>query len=787
MDESLEIQTNQAVAMVYRYPGFQPFQDNSMDRQLFFGREVEKEQLLHKILARRLVVIYAKSGMGKTSLLNAGIYDQLRSQRYLPLVVRFHESNKLTWDLFYEIVADEAEKYKRCGFVSDWYPGDRNTLWEYFKTVEFWSAEDDLLTPVLILDQFEELFTRVTDVDARHAFITQLSDLVRGRMPLSVQKRLFQDDPDKADAPTYSHRMPELKTIIAIREAHYGQLQALAKKIPEIFDSRFRLEPLNRENARKAITEPARKKIGETEFDKTGFTYSDEAVDAILDFLCSGNAENENSHHAVEPHQLQQLCRKIAAKAHKKDDRKIQVEDLGGEQGMQRILQDFYDEEMARLPVKIQKSVRNLIEDGLISRQSRIRIPLHGADINQRFGVSDQTLNVLIERRLLRSEQKRGGYLYELSHDTLIKPILDSRAKRNSKSRDKQIAYTTLKWAAMVLGIVALVIGGCKYATQHYFMKGLSAEELEVKIKALNTATRLPGGSPNAHLELAKVYLRPGKTQNTTKAIEHLNTAVREDTNYHQAYFLLANEYAKSDMEGWKDNARKNYEKATSTNKNNSEVYYAWGLFELNRGSQEDGFLYLKNAVDRNPQQVSFYFAIADERRKRGMTKELIDILEEGIENNPYESRLYTYLANEYYTRSNYKFAADRYEKGLQNDKHLNKDSKIIINLASCYAQLKNYPKAIDYYSHATELIESNTLLHPQQRSEMLAPIHLSMANMFLDKKELLKAISEYKQAIKNNAMLFEAFLGLSTAYQFNNQPVLAMKTMEEAGMKRLR
>ena len=55
-----------------RYPGSRSFQDTDVDRLLFYGREHEKGALLHLVLAQDLVLFYAKSGTGKTSLLNAG-------------------------------------------------------------------------------------------------------------------------------------------------------------------------------------------------------------------------------------------------------------------------------------------------------------------------------------------------------------------------------------------------------------------------------------------------------------------------------------------------------------------------------------------------------------------------------------------------------------------------------------------------------------------------------------------------------------------------------------------
>jgi predicted ribonuclease YlaK len=74
-----------------RYPGSRPFQDNDLDRLLFWGREQEKSTLLHLILAEDLVLLYAKSGMGKTSLLSAGILQQLRVKEYFPVLLRLND------------------------------------------------------------------------------------------------------------------------------------------------------------------------------------------------------------------------------------------------------------------------------------------------------------------------------------------------------------------------------------------------------------------------------------------------------------------------------------------------------------------------------------------------------------------------------------------------------------------------------------------------------------------------------------------------------------------------
>ena len=62
----------------YRYPGSPPFRDIEIDRRLFKGRDEEAKKVFHSILSADLFLLYAVSGMGKSSLLNAGVMHRLR-------------------------------------------------------------------------------------------------------------------------------------------------------------------------------------------------------------------------------------------------------------------------------------------------------------------------------------------------------------------------------------------------------------------------------------------------------------------------------------------------------------------------------------------------------------------------------------------------------------------------------------------------------------------------------------------------------------------------------------
>ena len=72
------------------WPGLASFTESS--REFFFGREKETEELVRLIRRNTLTVLFGQSGLGKSSLLQAGAFPQLREADYLPLYLRIdHE------------------------------------------------------------------------------------------------------------------------------------------------------------------------------------------------------------------------------------------------------------------------------------------------------------------------------------------------------------------------------------------------------------------------------------------------------------------------------------------------------------------------------------------------------------------------------------------------------------------------------------------------------------------------------------------------------------------------
>ena len=62
------------------YKGLTPFDDSDLDAHFFFGRERECELIEANLMASRLTVLYGETGVGKSSVLRAGVAHHLRGQ-----------------------------------------------------------------------------------------------------------------------------------------------------------------------------------------------------------------------------------------------------------------------------------------------------------------------------------------------------------------------------------------------------------------------------------------------------------------------------------------------------------------------------------------------------------------------------------------------------------------------------------------------------------------------------------------------------------------------------------
>ena len=405
----------------YRYPGARPFEPQ--ESTVFFGRQGDIDQLLHRLQLEPLLVLYAKSGLGKSSLLNAGLLPRIQQARQLQTFsVRFQayqpgsDGNILPLDRARKLLQASSPLLDRL------HTEEPKSLWYLLKAHQLQAVAQK--GALLILDQFEELFTY--PAEAIHDFARQLSELLYTTIPDPYRRgleKILKESPDSVAASELQrlHQPFDLRVIMAIRSDRYSLLDRLKPFLPNLLDSTYELQPLNRRQAEDAILNPAYERNG---FMSPIFDFDDDAVDHLINFLA------QDVEHQIESFQLQILCEHIERKLVLGQGKTlIHKTDLADPK---QILESYYLDKIADIedPAE-QLAVRHLIEEGLIFEEEERRLNLYEGQIERSYGVKKSLLDRMVATHLIRAEPSlRGGYTYELSHDTLVAPVLKAKALR---------------------------------------------------------------------------------------------------------------------------------------------------------------------------------------------------------------------------------------------------------------------------------------------------------------------------------------------------------------------
>ncbi|PHN02000.1 nSTAND1 domain-containing NTPase [Flavilitoribacter nigricans] len=408
-----------------RYPGAQPFEKEQ--QEVFFGREEDLDHLRRKIKLSQLTVLYGKSGLGKSSLINAGLLPELEKEGdFVPVRVRFN-----AWQ---EQLSNEPVATTRAAISGN--PEKKTFLHKIIADdPSLWrNVKDQFITEkgekglLLVFDQFEELFTYPQA--SIQLFKQQLAEALYTPAPQRYWD-LLEDSYDRDESILEREELQlfqmniNLKVVIVVRSDRMHLLEKLSDYLPSILRTCQELEPLSRNRAKQAITEPA---IRKGDFVSPRFTYSFEAMERILSFLTQDGTD------PIETTQLQIICHHLEEKIKRTDALEVEVSDV---ENLDGVIEDYYDERISIiLDVEQELAARRLVEEGLVFEEEERRLSLYEGQILRSFGLKAETLRILVDSHLLRAEPSlRGGYTYELSHDTLVGPVLKAKNIRTAGER----------------------------------------------------------------------------------------------------------------------------------------------------------------------------------------------------------------------------------------------------------------------------------------------------------------------------------------------------------------
>ena len=412
-----------------RYAGISPF--TGEQRTVFYGRDSDIEELYELIMLEKQVLLYAKSGVGKSSVMNAGVLPLFEKKgEYLSITIRFRAYNELDVVSPVQRIIDELKKIQAVSLeqptiLDQIAAQNSDSLWFYFKKIQLLGEE---LKLILVFDQFEELFSYPTEL--LEDFKIQYAETLAGEVPprfVDLFGRARSNDRKLMNRQTMAalNKTVQMKSVYLIRSDRMSSLNHLADRIPNIQKSHYELLPLNKEQAREAIVNPAQK---DGDFSSPKFEYLPEALEKILFYLTDGNKQ------PVETTQLQIVCQRIEQNVVSDNiSTSISQTDIPD---FKNIFFEFYDDAVTQVKTNTHEEVQLFIENQLIIDKRRISLD----EMVCHKYVKPQTLRTLVDTRLLRSEpNSTGGYSYELSHDTLVPPIYEVAEDRRQKEEEARV------------------------------------------------------------------------------------------------------------------------------------------------------------------------------------------------------------------------------------------------------------------------------------------------------------------------------------------------------------
>lgn len=411
------------------WPGLATYDEGASD--FFFGREDEIEELLRLIKLSPLTVLYGKSGLGKSSLLQAGLFPRLRKEYFLPVYIRLDIANATAIPFLDQAALWFQDALKASLAEYPAFETGKN-LWHYLHRhdLEIWSQDNHLMTPVFVFDQFEEVFASARpDLPHPRILCRDLADLIENKIPAS----LVSGYPGKQLSNKLDLLSQRYRVVLSFREDFLPALKNWELDVPSLLKNWCQLKPLSREHAIEAVSQSGSAIVAPG------------VAEEIVDFVGNLDKNRIEGDTAIEPVLLSLCCYQLNSRRQVNKASLIDAELL--RKAGQEILEGYYASALARMPGSVAKFIETRLIQGDRYRSS---YPEQLA-IDEGLITQKQLAELTDRQRLLRVDQQLGTPRIELIHDRLVSVVRKARDRRRAKTEIRRAWLVTL--AAVVLAV----------------------------------------------------------------------------------------------------------------------------------------------------------------------------------------------------------------------------------------------------------------------------------------------------------------------------------------------
>lgn len=418
--------------------------ESYQEGDVLYGRDDDIRDLIQCVLNDIDTLLYGRSGIGKSSILKAGIFPAARRNGYIPVFVRL--SHKDDRDYVIQIknailealempVNGSSETHYQIREIVQCKDAQSETLYEFFHRHTFHTPDGKRVKLLIVFDQFEEIFTLQSDETKKRTFFAQMADLLNDIMPneLLPQRKhpansielinpyssnsidIFEDfDMDIKNDWTKYITDNDIHFVFTIREDFLSDFEYYTASIPSLKHNRYALRPINEQQAAQIILRPSPELIN-----KSVARLIIEKVTGRTDFDLN-NSPGIEVDSAVLSLYMNRLYDSMESDGITAD----LIEQKGDE-----ILSTFYKDAMA----DISESSVTYLEDNLINGQGR-RDNITVYDAINKGGVTQRELDILCkQRKILRIFNYAGLLRIEYVHDILCPIVIKNQENRQQR------------------------------------------------------------------------------------------------------------------------------------------------------------------------------------------------------------------------------------------------------------------------------------------------------------------------------------------------------------------